>query len=426
MKRIKIGQAFSTIRNGASIKQDKLVDGVPITRIETIVDGLIDLNRLGYASVKDESYENFYLNDGDILMSHINSISHLGKVAIFENRNEKIIHGMNLLCLKANSEKLFPKYAFYYLKSLQFRSSIKKITKKSVNQASFNISNLKEIEIPIPETLFDQIRIANILNKTDNLISQRKESIHLLDEFLKSTFLEMFGDPVRNEKGWEKVKLSDVCLKIGSGATPRGGKESYQKVGISLIRSLNVHNDKFFYKDLALIDDRQADELKNVILEPNDVLLNITGASVARCCVVPKDILPARVNQHVSILRPFNKVLNPIFLSRMFTNETFQSYLIKRSKTKGATREAITKEEIEKMIVPAPTIALQIQFAHIVEKTETLKSQYQKSLGVIENLYGSLSQKAFRGELNFKDEKFMMAAEPDASYLISPSSINSK
>ena len=351
--------------------------------------------------------------EGAILLSFKLSIGKLAYAGKELFTNEAIV----ALGIKDN-RTLNKDYLYYVLKNIPLIGSNKAVMGSTLNKESLRI-----LSLPIPEDISDQLHIANVLTKAENLISQRKASIRLLDEYLKSTFLEMFGDPVRNEKGWEKVKLSDVCLKIGSGATPRGGKESYQKVGISLIRSLNVHNDEFFYKDLALIDDRQADELKNVILEPNDVLLNITGASVARCCVVPKDILPGRVNQHVSILRPFNKVLNPIFLSRMFTNETFQSYLIKRSKTKGATREAITKEEIEKMVVPVPTIVLQIHFAQIVEKTEALKTQYQKSLKELENLYGCLSQKAFRGELSFNDEMLMMVAEPEVSYRVNNSSI---
>lgn len=399
MKFEKIGNVFLVIRSGANIKQDKVTDGYPITRIETIADGTVDLNRVGYASIHDESFSEFYLQENDILMSHINSVSHLGKVALVNQIYEKVIHGMNLLCLKADVSIINPMYSFYYFKSPIFRSKIERITKKSVNQASFNISNLKDIEIPLPP-LPDQLHIANLLSKAENLIAQRKESIRMLDEFLKSTFLEMFGDPVRNEKGWEKVALGNICKKIGSGSTPRGGKESYHKEGISLIRSLNVHNDEFVYKDLAFIDDKQAHELRNVIIEENDVLLNITGASVARCCIVPIEILPARVNQHVSIIRPDSNILNPRFLSRMFTCENYQLKLVKDAKSKGATREAITKEELELMKVIAPPIELQTQFAQIVEKTETLKTQYQRSLQELENLYGSLSQRAFRGELS--------------------------
>jgi type I restriction enzyme S subunit len=294
--------------------------------------------------------------------------------------------GVKVLTLKNKKDNAL--FYYYFLKSI-------KIVDKGYSR---HFKYLKEKKLPVADYT-TQLHIANVLSKAENLIAQRKESIRLLDEFLKSTFLEMFGDPVRNSKGWEKVCLGEVCRKIGSGSTPRGGKESYHKEGISLIRSLNVHNDEFVYKDLAFIDDKQAYELRNVIIEENDVLLNITGASVARCCIVPKEILPARVNQHVAILRPDKNVLNPLFLSRMFTSENYQSKLVKDAKSKGATREAITKEELELMKVIAPSIELQTEFARIVEKTEALKTQYQQSLTELENLYGSLSQKAFKGEL---------------------------
>jgi len=97
------------------------------------------------------------------------------------------------------------------------------------------------------------------------------------------------------------VALKEITKKIGSGATPTGGKNSYKKEGISLIRSLNVYDFFFDYDDLAFIDDKQAAGLANVTVEQDDILLNITGASVARCCMVPDNVLPARVNQHVSM-----------------------------------------------------------------------------------------------------------------------------
>src|SRR5699024_10375690 len=91
-------------------------------------------------------------------------------------------------------------------------------------------------------------------------------------------------------------KLEDLTTKIGSGATPKGGKNSYKESGIRLIRSLNIYDLEFDKDGLAFIDDEQAEKLSNVEVEKDDVLINITGASVARCCKVPNDILPARVN----------------------------------------------------------------------------------------------------------------------------------
>ena len=97
--------------------------------------------------------------------------------------------------------------------------------------------------------------------------------------------------------------LDEITTKIGSGATPRGGQNAYQEEGISLIRSQNVYDFSFSKGGLAFITDEQAKKLNNVTVEKGDVLLNITGDSIARTCIVPDEILPARVNQHVSIIR---------------------------------------------------------------------------------------------------------------------------
>ena len=111
---------------------------------------------------------------------------------------------------------------------------------------------------------------------------------------------------------YPSIRLGDFALKIGSGATPRGGQGVYVDVGISLIRSQNVYNNYFSYDGLAFIDDRQAEQLRNVEVEPEDILLNITGDSVARVCQVPIEVLPARVNQHVAIIRPDRNFLDPV------------------------------------------------------------------------------------------------------------------
>ena len=113
---------------------------------------------------------------------------------------------------------------------------------------------------------------------------------------------------------WKNIRLGDVCEKIGSGATPRGGSSVYRGQGTALIRSQNVYNDGFHRDGLAFVTDDHANELSNVEVKPRDVLLNITGDSVARVCQVPDDVLPARVNQHVAIIRPRAGVLEPRFL----------------------------------------------------------------------------------------------------------------
>ena len=151
---------------------------------------------------------------------------------------------------------------------------------------------------------------------------------------------------------WSLTELREVCTKIGSGATPRGGKEVYLEYGpYTLIRRQNVYNDGFQHGGLAFIGERHAEELRNVEVFDEDVLLNITGDSVARVCQVAADVLPARVNQHVAIIRPDPTKLDPGFLRYYLTSPQMQTTLLSWAGS-GGTRNALTKKMLESLEVP--------------------------------------------------------------------------
>lgn len=155
------------------------------------------------------------------------------------------------------------------------------------------------------------------------------------------------------------LRLGDVCLKIGSGATPRGGKDVYLEYGeIALIRSQNVYNDRFERPGLAYLTAEHAKQLDGVSVRAGDILLNITGDSVARACQVPSDVLPARVNQHVAIVRPDPKHLDSRFLRFFLVSPSMQQRMLGLAAA-GATRNALTKGMIESLIIPKIPLAEQ-------------------------------------------------------------------
>lgn len=184
----------------------------------------------------------------------------------------------------------------------------------------------------------------------------------------------MFGDPVKNSMNWKKEPLKKLCTKIGSGATPKGGQSVYINEGISFIRSMNVYNGYFKYDELAHINEEIAKQLNNVSLEKNDILLNITGASVARSCIIPSELLPARVNQHVAIIRVISELIDPIFLNQLILTDSFQKYLLNISSSNGATRQAITKQQIENFMVILPPMLLMENLALKIKQID--KSKY--------------------------------------------------
>lgn len=165
---------------------------------------------------------------------------------------------------------------------------------------------------------------------------------------------------------WEQLRLGDHCIKIGSGSTPTGGKDAYLTSGpFTLIRSQNVYNDGFTPNGLAYIGDDQAKKLNGVSVEENDVLLNITGDSVARVCLAPSKYLPARVNQHVAIIRPKLNSFDSRFL-RYFLASPQQQELMLGLASAGATRPALTKVMIEDFKIPRPPLSVQRVIADIL------------------------------------------------------------
>ena len=164
----------------------------------------------------------------------------------------------------------------------------------------------------------------------------------------------------------ETLRLGDFCSKIGSGATPRGGKDSYLEIGpFALIRSQNVHNHGFERTGLAYISDDQANALSNVEVQAGDVLLNITGDSVARACQVADDVLPARVNQHVAIIRPDGQNIDARFLRYYLVSPAMQAEMLALASA-GATRPALTKGMIENFRIPAYSITEQRAIAAVL------------------------------------------------------------
>lgn len=182
---------------------------------------------------------------------------------------------------------------------------------------------------------------------------------------------------------WPVVRLGEYCSKIGSGATPKGGKSVYLESGdITLIRSQNIYNDGFESDGLVYITTQAAEKLNNVEVQPNDVLLNITGDSVARVCLAPNKHLPARVNQHVAIIRPDPEEFDPRFLRYLLTSPNQQALLLTIASA-GATRNALTKSHIESLEVLKPDLQTQRCIAdqlHALEKKIQLNGSINQTL----------------------------------------------
>lgn len=193
---------------------------------------------------------------------------------------------------------------------------------------------------------------------------------------------------------WPLVTLGDYVKKIGSGITPRGGDSVYVSSGTALIRSQNVYNNTFQNGGLAYISEDQAERMRGVTVLPGDLLLNITGDSVARCCMVPNKYLPARVNQHVSIIRPKHEEIDSRFLMYFLTSSYMQARMLSLAGS-GGTRKALTKGIIGKFSVPRPSITTQKSIVETLSQYDNLIENNRRRIALLEEAARQLYKEWF-------------------------------
>ena len=261
-------------------------------------------------------------------------------------------------------------YLFYVLTTLNLPSLARGV------KPGINRNEVYEQTISLPP-LAEQQRIVAKLDaafaEIDRAVELCQQKTLSAESIYANKLTQIFEE---KDEDWTCCPLKEITSKIGSGATPKGGKAAYKEDGLSLIRSMNVYDMDFSWRELAKIDDEQAQKLSNVAVEENDVLLNITGASVARCTIAPTDALPARVNQHVAIIRTDKTRLIPTLLAYGLVARVNKETLLGVGNNAGATRQAITKRDIEEFVFSFPQ-KLDAQ-RHLVDEISSIKHESLK------------------------------------------------
>jgi type I restriction enzyme S subunit len=360
------GSGCKMINMGELFAHDKIGD---------IAMELVPMNEKELATMQVEA--------GDLLFARQSLVlAGAGKCSLVTEVNNPTTFESHIIRIRLKKEVADPRFYFYYFKSPQ--AGMRSIVTQGV-QAGIRGSDLKKLLVHHPP-LPTQESIADILSAYDDLIENNRRRMALLEESARLLYREWFVHlrfpghehvPVKDgvPKGWEMVRLDEITSKIGSGATPKGGEAAYKQEGITLIRSLNVYDYRFDESGLAFIDEKQASKLANVIVEPNDILLNITGASVARCCMVQERHLPARVNQHVMIIRTAYEKMGPHFLLYSINSYRNKERLLSIARGGGATREALTKDDVGNFTILRPPAKLWKEFESLAR---TVNSQLQK------------------------------------------------
>lgn len=340
------------------------------------------------------------VNKGDVLFA---KMINTNKALIIEKELEGIIVSTGFSVHRPLENQLLGEYFLHFLRHDSFQRQKNKLCTGAIQSAISN-SGIEKILVPVPE-YSEQLNISNLLSKAENLIAQRKESIRLLDEFLKSTFLEMFGDPNKNPKNLSFTSLDKLCSIIVDcpHSTPI---KSNNNSNFPCIRTSELSNGYIFWDSMQYLNELEYKKrTKRLIPEYGDIVYGREG-TYGDAVILPKGYRFS-LGQRTMLFRPNYHKTNSVFLWAMIRTEFV--YRQAKKKNSGSTVGHVNVKDIKRFIVYNPPIELQSKYADIVEKTEALKTQYQQSLQELENLYGSLSQKAFRGELSVNQSKSITA-----------------
>ena len=391
MEKVKIID-FCNISNGFAFKSDKYIseNGARVIRITNVQKGkIVDNDPKLYPFSELDKLEAYKIFEGDILMSLTGNV---GRVGRFPKELLPAYINQRVCRVMPKNEKLDTNFLFHFLNSDVFENEA---IKNSAGAAQLNLSTkwLGDFEIPLPN-LATQQRIAAILDQADAIIQNNRAIVQKYDALTQSLFLDMFGDPVKNEKGWEIRKMEEISLKITDG-THQSPK--FLKEGIPFLLVSNIVNNKINYKTNKFISEEDFETLnKRTPIEIGNILLTSVG-SYGNPAIIESQMKFA-FQRHIAFIKPNHSMINYHFLFHFLKSDLIKREIDK--KVKGAAQKTYNLVELKKLRIILPTITLQNQFAERVAVIEAQKQQAQLELAKSEELFQSLLQRAFNGELN--------------------------
>lgn len=382
------------VRDGTHDSPKYIDKGYPLVTSKNIKNNKIDFKNINYISQEDFKNINkrSSVDNGDILMPMIGTV---GNPVLVDTNINFAIKNVALFKL-SNNNLMNNKYFYYLLKSNYVIRQLEKY-KRGGTQSFVSLKNLRELKIPLP-SLEKQKRIVSILEKAENSIEKREESIKLLDELVKSRFIEMFGDPYKNPKNLETVHLKDISELITKGASPNWqGIEYVEDESQTLfVTSENVREGYIdLYKKKYLMDEFN-EKQKRSVLKKGDFLINIVGASIGRAAQFDLDT-KANINQAVALVRVKDGLINDKYLLTYLNSPKALSMY--ESMQVSVARANLSLKNINDLEILLPPMELQNQFADFVKQVNKLKFEMENSLKELENNFNALMQKAFSGEL---------------------------
>lgn len=402
-KLTKLGNILCRMTNGLNIEQTDVcsIDSFPISRIETIANEKIDFSRVKYCTPSIDQKQKYLLEDGDILFSHINSDKHLGKTAIYKDI-EPLIHGVNLLLLRCNSELYNSGMLNYLLRYYRYTGVFMGIAQRAVNQSSINQKKLSNLDIPLP-ALTEQKQIAEKLDKLFDQIETIKEASNKIPELLKNFRQQVLTYAVTGkliESTPEPRMLGELIDELKYGTSK---KADYDIEGFPVLRIPNLNNGEIDSSDLKYVplDDKEYNQLS---LQEGDILVIRSNGSlsiVGQCAIVRKECENWVYAGYLIRIRCTHELL-PEYLNYIFQSYQVRKQIVEKSHSMSGVNN-FSADKIKQLEIAWYPVEVQKQIVEklnsIFGKLNEIEKQYNALCEKLDKLPQALLCKAFKGEL---------------------------
>lgn len=391
---------FGKATGGTSIESEFSEDGIyKVVSIGSYSENSV-YNDQGLRAIKSDKTSNRVLNRNDLTMilnDKTTSGNIIGRVLLIEESGI-YVYNQRTERIEINLDEYDPVFLYEMLNAPNIREKIIKQAQGNTQiYVNWTAISLLEYMIPSKE---EQVKIGEYLHNISNLITlhQRKcEETKILKKYMLQKMFPQNGQKVPEIRfkdfieDWEQRKLGNITVKIGSGKTPLGGKSAYVETGIPLIRSQNVNGDKVDFADIVYIDEATDELMANSRVYTNDVLLNITGASIGRSAVY-KGLESANVNQHVCIIRP-TEGHQPDFIQLNLSSDNGQKQI--DASQAGGGREGLNFQEIGKMQFSFPSLNEQKAIGRYFNCLDHLITLHQRKCEELKNIKKFMLQNMF-------------------------------
>jgi len=394
MRSVRIVDISEFVLDGTHGSPVRTETGIPVLSAQNVKNGELSFETERFTSEKEHKafFKRLPLKNGDVLLTIVGTI---GRAAVL-TEVRPLVFQRSVAVIRPNLEVVIPRFFFHATQTQEFQAQLLRSSNKS-SQAGVYLGKLKEVRVPLPP-LSEQRRIAEILDRAEELRSKRREAIAQLDTLTQAIFIEMFGDPATNPKGWIVDRLEKLIINSLQNGLYKHSSDYGS--GTPILRIDAFYDGKVTKLSTLKRVRVSQDEQALYKLNEGDIVINRVNSMeyLGKSALIPPMTEPIVFESNMMRFSVNLEIIDSCYLVEFLQSKFIKGQILSSSKN-AVNQSSINQQDVKGFLINIPPLTLQKEFSHRVEAVEKLKASHRASLSELDALFASLQHRAFRGEL---------------------------